>query len=87
MARLSESGLNVVSYENTPAYLELPAERFNAYLAAEGLESILQAREEAGTSHQPGKEAYLSLCESASVGGRGSAAFQPAPVSMPDPWA
>ena len=64
MARLSESGLNVVSYENTPAYLELPAERFNAYLAAEGLESILQAREEAGTSHQPGKEAF-SRCAKA----------------------
>jgi uncharacterized GH25 family protein len=58
MARLRESGLQVVSFENTPTYLELPAERFNAYLQAEGLESILQAREEAGASNKPGKEAY-----------------------------
>ena len=58
MARLREGGLQVVSYENTAAYLELPAERFNAYLEAEGLESILQAREEAGASDQPGREAY-----------------------------
>ena len=58
MARLREGGLQVVSYENTSTYLELPAERFNAYLQAEGLESILRAREEAGTSDQPGREAY-----------------------------
>ena len=64
MARLQESGLQIVSFENTPAYLELPAERFNDYLRAEGLESILQAREEAGTSNQFGKEAF-SRCAKA----------------------
>ena len=64
MARLTEGGLQIVSYENTPAYLELPAERFNAYLRAEGLESILQAREEAGASQQLGKEAF-SRCAKA----------------------
>ena len=64
MARLRESGLQVVSYENTPTYLELPAERFHAYLEAEGLESILQAREEAGTSNQPGRESF-SRCAKA----------------------
>ena len=58
MARLGESGLQVVSYENTPSYLELPADRFTAYLRAEGLKSTLQAREEAGTSDEPGREAY-----------------------------
>ena len=64
MARLSEGGLQVVSFENTPTYLELPADRFNAYLEAEGLESVLQAREEAGASQQPGREAY-SRCAKA----------------------
>ena len=58
MARLRDGGLQVVSYENTPSYLELPADKFNAYLQAEGLKSTLQAREESGTSDQPGKEAY-----------------------------
>ena len=64
MARLKEYGLQVVSFENTPTYLELPAERFNAYLRAEGLESTLQAREEAGASDQLGKEAF-SRCAKA----------------------
>lgn len=64
MARLQESGLQIVSFENTPAYLELPAERFNAYLRAEGLQSILRAREEAGASGQLGKEAF-SRCAKA----------------------
>ena len=64
MARLSEGGLHVVSFENTPTYLELPADRFNAYLEAEGLESVLQAREAAGASRQPGREAY-SRCAKA----------------------
>ena len=44
MSRLQESGLQVVSFENTPTYLELPGERFNSYLQAEGLEGILEAR-------------------------------------------
>ena len=64
MARLTESGLQVVSFENTPTYLELPAEQFNSYLQAEGLESILKARQEAGTSDQPGKEAYSRCAKS-----------------------
>ncbi len=64
MARLMESGLQVVSFENTPSYLELPAERFNSYLQAEGLETVLQARREAGSSDQPGKEAYSRCAKS-----------------------
>ena len=87
MARLQESGLQIVSFENTPAYLELPAERFNAYLRAEGLESILQAREEAGTSGELGKEAF-SRCAKALLwveGGQPPVAgggFHAAPVGM-----
>ena len=64
MARLTESGLQVVSFENTPAYIELPGERFNSYLQAEGLDGILEARRQAGVSDQPGKESY-SRCAKA----------------------
>lgn len=73
MARVQESGLQVVSFENTATYLELPAERFNLYLKTEGLESILMAREEAGTSEQLGKELY-SRCAKALLwaGGNGA---------------
>lgn len=64
MARLMENGLQVVSFENTPTYLELPAERFNSYLRAEGLEGILSLRQDSGASDQPGREAY-SRCAKA----------------------
>ena len=64
MARLQESGLQVVSFENTPTYLELPGDQFNSYLQAEGLEGILEARRQAGASDQPGKESY-SRCAKA----------------------
>ena len=64
MARLQESGLQVVSFENTPTYLELPAERFNSYLQAEGLEGILEARRQAGASDQPSKEAFSRCAKS-----------------------
>jgi uncharacterized GH25 family protein len=64
MAKVQEDGLQVVSYENTSTYLELPAERFNSYLRAEGLQGVLSARQEAGASAQPGKEAF-SRCAKA----------------------
>ena len=64
MARLQDGGLQVVSFENTPTYLELPAEKFNSYLQAEGLEGILEARRQAGTSGQPGKESYSRCAKS-----------------------
>ena len=64
MARLTESGLQVVSFENKPTYLELPGDRFNSYLQAEGLEGILEARRQAGASDQPGKESYSRCAKS-----------------------
>ena len=64
MARLQDSGLQVVSFENKPTYLELPAGQFNSYLQAEGLEGILEARHQAGASDQPGKEAYSRCAKS-----------------------
>ena len=64
MARLQDSGLQVVSFENTPTYLELPAEKFNSYLQAEGLEGILEARRQTGASGQPGKESYSRCAKS-----------------------
>ncbi len=78
MAKVEENGLQVVSFENTSTYLELPADRFNRYLKAEGLESILGARQETGESDQPGKELY-SRCAKALLwaGGDVSAAARP----------
>ena len=64
MARLTESGLQVVSFENKPTYLELPGDRFNSYLQAEGLEGILEARRQAGASDLLGKESYSRCAKS-----------------------
>lgn len=64
ITRVQEAGLQVVSFENTPSYIELPAERFNPYLQAEGLEAVLTARQKASMSDKPGKEAY-SRCAKA----------------------
>lgn len=85
--RLHDSGLQVVSFENRPAYIELPAEQFNSYLQAEGLEAVLAARQEAGTSDQPGKEAYSRCAKSLLwVGGdppaEGGAALHDKPVGL-----
>jgi len=72
MAKVQENGLQVVSFENTPTYLELPADRFNSYLRVEGLEGVLRARQEAGANEQPGKEAF-SRCAKALLWAGGNA--------------
>ena len=87
MARLQDSGLQVVSFENKPTYLELPGDRFNSYLQAEGLEGILEARRQTGASDQPGKEAYSRCAKSLLwVGGdppaEGAAALYNKPVGL-----
>lgn len=64
ISQVQEVGLQVVSFENTPSYIEIPAERFNSYLRSEGLEAVLTARQKAGASDKPGKEAY-SRCAKA----------------------
>ena len=64
MARLTESGLQVVSFENKPTYLELPGDRFNSYLQAEGLDGILETRQQTGASDQLGKESYSRCAKS-----------------------
>jgi uncharacterized GH25 family protein len=64
IALIQEVGLQVVSFENTPSYIELPAARFNHYLQTEGLEAVLTARQKASASDKPGKEAY-SRCAKA----------------------
>lgn len=49
---------DAVLYVGTPAYSELAAEPFEAYLREEGLEPVIRARAEAGESGAPGRESY-----------------------------
>lgn len=66
-------GLVTLLYRSNVARSELPADRFEAYLAEEGLHSIAALRREAGQSLQPGRERY-SRCLKALVNVGGHAA-------------
>jgi hypothetical protein len=52
-------GTHVVALTSTPAFSELPADKFTAYLRAEGLDKALLYRQQQGqTTTKPGREAY-----------------------------
>jgi hypothetical protein len=57
-------GVWVIAYENTPASVELSGEKFEAYLAEEGLDKVIARRTELGESALPAKELY-SRCAKA----------------------
>jgi len=56
-----ESGIQVVGYRSTRDFVELEAERFVAYLNAEGLGDIIRLREERGQALDSAPE-YYSRC-------------------------
>ncbi len=51
-------GTHLVVLRSRCAFLELPAEKFTAYLRAEGLEYALRRRQERAQQALPGREAY-----------------------------
>jgi uncharacterized GH25 family protein len=55
---LPKAGTYWLMIERDAHYLTLPAEKFNAYLAEEGLQAILEQRRQAGEDKQPGREKY-----------------------------
>lgn len=66
LLRATEPGLLTLLYRSNAARSELPADRFEAYLAEEGLRSIAERRRESGQSLEPGRERY-SRCLKALV--------------------
>jgi uncharacterized protein DUF4198 len=62
-------GLQVLGYFSNPSWIELPAEKFNAYLKEEGLEAILELRERRNESGKPGREAYSRCAKSLLLSG------------------
>ncbi len=75
-ARVMQPGYGVVGYRSKPSSLELPADKFEAYLKEEGLEKVIAIRASRGESETPSKEIY-SRCAKAllDVGGSGTAGF------------
>lgn len=74
MLKVTQPGLMQVGYRSNHAFVQLDAEKFEAYLREEGLDAILALRKERGESDKPGKEAY-SRCAKAIllVGGSATA--------------
>ncbi|HEX4953430.1 MAG TPA: DUF4198 domain-containing protein [Thermoanaerobaculia bacterium] len=64
--RFAEPGLRILVYEGSAAFMELPPDRFEHYLAEEGLDAILAERRERGETTRPGRELY-SRCLKALV--------------------
>lgn len=51
-------GVYIVAVETTPKFIELDAEKFNAYLVSDGLSHIYALRAKEKSLDQPGKERY-----------------------------
>ncbi len=62
--RLGGSGVFVIGYRNRPSRIELPPEKFEAYLHAEGLDAVLEARERKGDRAKAGREIYSRCAKS-----------------------
>jgi uncharacterized GH25 family protein len=58
LMRVTTPGLQVVGYYSNPSFIELPAEKFNAYLADEGLDAILSRRAQLNQSSANGREMF-----------------------------
>jgi hypothetical protein len=54
----AQAGTHLLSLDTQPYTIELPADKFNAYLREEGLERVVAQREAQGQSAQPGRERY-----------------------------
>jgi hypothetical protein len=74
-ARVGGPGLYAVVYRSTEAAIELPATKFESYLAEEGLERIVDLRAARGESGEPGRELYSrsvkALLAAGAAGGAG----------------
>jgi uncharacterized GH25 family protein len=57
--RCPKAGTQLVVLTSAPSFIELPADKFTAYLREEGLDNALRYRQQQGeTSTKPGREAY-----------------------------
>ena len=64
-----DDGGQLLAYESNFAFIELPAERFDRYLATEGLDATRAARAQLGAQAGPGRERY-ARCAKTWIAGR-----------------
>lgn len=65
----------VVAYRSRPAFIEMPAQKFEAYLRDEGLDHVLATRRARGQATQPGREYFIRFAKSLLGGARESGAI------------
>jgi uncharacterized GH25 family protein len=56
---MTTEGSYIVAMEGKSAFVELGAERFNAYLKENALDDVINQRRKNNTTNQPGKEFYI----------------------------
>jgi len=71
-ARLDRPGLYVLGYRSGRSPIELEAEKFEKYLADEGLEQVSRERARRGETGKPGKEVYSRCAKSLVAAGGGA---------------
>jgi uncharacterized GH25 family protein len=81
--RIVRSGLQIVAYTNDPNRVELAADKFNAYLAAEGLEHILVLRQSRHQSDAVARELYVRCAKSLLAAGPTTAAQGDRALGLP----
>ena len=62
--RVARPGLHIVGYHSNASRVELPAEKFNAYLQEEGLDAIVADRARRGESSNPARELFYRCAKS-----------------------
>jgi uncharacterized GH25 family protein len=70
-ARIPSPGLYVVGYRSLRTPIELEAEKFESYLAEEGLDRVHETRAQRGEKDKPGREVYSRCAKSIVVAGGG----------------
>ncbi len=70
-ARISSPGFFLIGYRSSRSAITLEPEKFEKYLAEEGLDRVLEARAARGEREKPGREVY-SRCAKALVAANGS---------------
>lgn len=83
LMRTEEPGLIVLGYSSRPQRVDLPADKFEAYLLQEGLEKIIQSRASEGEQKKPGMEIFSRSVKSlVVVGGKPTGASVSKPLGM-----
>jgi uncharacterized GH25 family protein len=74
--RISSPGFSVIGYRSNRTPIALEPEKFEKYLADEGLDVVLETRAARGEHGKPGREVYSRCAKSLVVGdGSGQAGF------------